>query len=413
MLGATQDSFVAARRVLEKLTMVTVCPNTVRASTEQVGHILAAHAEQVRTTAHATLTPPPVQHPAAPRMYVTMDGVMLHIRQEGWKEAKLGTVSTTTTRPPCGRMAAAAPTVRTTAVSHVATLAEVATFGEYLWVEARRRGVFSAAAVVVLGDGSHWIWNLADQYFPEAVQIVDWYHASTYIWKAAHALFPEGSPLATNWAKHHLDWLWDGQVGAVIASLQTYGTSGAAITSTITYLTEHQGRMHYAEYRARGMQIGSGTIESGCKHVLGARLKQAGMIGDRDGAGAVATVRTWLKRDRWDEAMQLRPQRQRTYHRVARPAEGAVALVNSGATISDVCLVERAPAPGTPEPCSVSTPVVVPVVVPEMAPDLLADGAILSVSPRAAHPWKKAWSPRRQRHEWEQHAQRRQQASAA
>lgn len=75
--------------------------------------------------------------------------------------------------------------------------------------------------------------------------------------------------------------------------------------------------MHYADYRARGLQIGSGTMESGCKQIVTARLKQAGMIWSLAGVRAVAAVRTWLKSDRWADAMTLRPQRQRTYQRLA------------------------------------------------------------------------------------------------
>src|SRR5919206_158370 len=81
--------------------------------------------------------------------------------------------------------------------------------------------------------------------------------------------------------------------------------------------------MRYDEYRARGMQIGSGTIESGWQHVLGARRKQAGMIWEREGARAVAKVRTWLKRGRWDEAMRLRPALRRSYQRQPRAEAGA------------------------------------------------------------------------------------------
>jgi hypothetical protein len=75
--------------------------------------------------------------------------------------------------------------------------------------------------------------------------------------------------------------------------------------------------MRYADYRARGLQIGSGTRESGGKQIITARLKQAGMIWSLAGARAVAAVRTWLKSDRWPEAMPLRPLRQRTYQRRA------------------------------------------------------------------------------------------------
>ena len=75
--------------------------------------------------------------------------------------------------------------------------------------------------------------------------------------------------------------------------------------------------MRYPEYRARGIQIGSGAVESGRRHVIGARLKQAGMIWQGAGARAVATVRTWLKSGRWAEAMARRPPRRRAYQRQA------------------------------------------------------------------------------------------------
>ena len=88
-----------------------------------------------------------------------------------------------------------------------------------------------------------------------------------------------------------------------------------AVTDALSYLTTHRDRMRYAEYRARGIQIGSGVIESGCKHVLGARLKQAGMIWNVDGARAVGKVRTWLKGRRWAEAMGLRPPLRRASQR--------------------------------------------------------------------------------------------------
>ena len=64
--------------------------------------------------------------------------------------------------------------------------------------------------------------------------------------------------------------------------------------------------MDYASYRARGLQIGSGSVESACKQLVTARLKQAGMIWDAAGAEAVAAVRAWLKSERWEEAIALR-----------------------------------------------------------------------------------------------------------
>ena len=75
--------------------------------------------------------------------------------------------------------------------------------------------------------------------------------------------------------------------------------------------------MRYPEYRAKGLQIGSGTVESGCKHVIGARLKGAGMIWNVEGARAVAKVRARLRSGRWAETMAQRPPPHRTYQRQA------------------------------------------------------------------------------------------------
>ena len=84
------------------------------------------------------------------------------------------------------------------------------------------------------------------------------------------------------------------------------------------WLENNQHRMHYDRYRKDGLQIGSGTIEIGCKHVIAARLKQAGMIWSPEGARFVAKLRTRLKSRRWDETLALRPAPHRTYvHKAA------------------------------------------------------------------------------------------------
>ena len=144
------------------------------------------------------------------------------------------------------------------------------------------------------------------------------------MWAAANAVYGDGTDLAAAWAGARLDALWDGEVGQVLAALRATDQTRAAVTDALTYLASHRHRMRYAEYRARGIQIGSralaggGVIESGCKHVIGARLKQAGMIWNVDGARAVAKVRTWLKSRRWDAAMALRlPLRRASQRQVA------------------------------------------------------------------------------------------------
>jgi hypothetical protein len=134
--------------------------------------------------------------------------------------------------------------------------------------------------------------------------------------------------------------------------------------------------MDYPSYRARGMQIGSGTIESTCKHLVSARLKQAGMIWSEAGANALVAVRGWLKSGRWREAMALRPAARRRYRR-ARPHS----VSKDGEVVQEESAVEavlRPPATGLPSE-------VLARVRAEMAQE------------HAIHPWRKAWSRRQQR----------------
>lgn len=324
LLGATQDSFAQATDVLARLCLVEVCPNSARAATEELGAVLGSHAEAVIAQAEVAQMPPPAATPAPPRLYLSMDGVLAHMHDTGWKEIKTGCVYTTRTRVPRNRPETVE--IRADAQSDVAVLADAETFGWHLWAEACRRGMTSTSELIVIGDGAHWIWNLASEHVPTATQILDWYHASEYVWNAATAISGENSVLRSTWAQQQLDCLWEGNVAQVLRVLEGYRGKGAAVTDAISYYTTHQGRMDYPAYRARGLQIGSGTIESTCKQLVSARLKLAGMIWDADGAEAVAVVRAWLTSGRWDEAMRLRPPPQRTCRRqLASSATAATA----------------------------------------------------------------------------------------
>jgi hypothetical protein len=392
LLGAREDSFAAAAAVLEQLTLVRVCPNTVRASTEELGQCLAAHEQHLLATAQASSSEPPLRQPPAARMYISMDGVQVHIRGAAWKEMKLGSVYSTCERRT--RRQRERCTVSTVAPSFVADLTEAATFGPQLWAEAAARGVQLASELVVLGDGSHWIWDLAAEYFPEAVQILDWYHASSYLWAAAHTIYGDGTELAKGWAGEQLRLLWEGKVEQVIATLHKHADAGTAVEQALSYYTYHKGRMGYDQYRARGMQIGSGTIESGCKQVIGARLKQAGMIWAVEGARAVAKVRSWLKSGRWAEAMALRPARQRKVRQeraaVVQEAQGQLAGAMQLSAAREVLDGSATPSSTDKHAAAVERPAA-----------LGPAGAAADSRPAARHPWRKPWSIRQQRRQAE------------
>ncbi len=274
--------------MLERRCLVQVCPNSARAATEALGALLAEHAQaEVEHAQHAHQAPA-ASAPAQPQRSISMDGVLAHSHDAGWKELKVGCVYTTRPRRPRPRPAQIA--LHTEAQRYVSARAEADRFGWQLWAEACRRGVSAATELVVIGDGAHGIWNLASEHVPTATQIVDWYHASQSVWTAASTLYGEGSALRTRWAQHQLDALWEGRVADVLAALEPYRAKGEGVTDALSYYTIHCSRMNYPSYRTRGLQIGSGTIERACKQLVGARLKLAGMIWDADGAEAVAVT---------------------------------------------------------------------------------------------------------------------------
>ena len=100
LLGATQDSFVQATEVLARLCLAQVCPNSVRAATEDLGAVLAEHDQTLVALAEQTQTAPPAASPAPPRVSLSMDGVLAHIHDAGWKEVNAGCIYTTRTRVP-------------------------------------------------------------------------------------------------------------------------------------------------------------------------------------------------------------------------------------------------------------------------------------------------------------------------
>lgn len=383
LLGATQDSFADASTVLERLTLVHVSPNTVRAATEALGAGLLVEQRQHAQAAQVGKARPAADAVPPQRLYITMDGVLAHLHERGWSELKVGCCYQTHARPE--RKRPERLEIRAHRLSYVTAVAEADVFGYHLWQEAARRGVLDAREVVVLGDGAHWIWNLADTHFPGATQIVDWYHASEYLWGAASAIWGEHHPQREAWAHQQLDALWVGKVDAVRAVLEQHQAAGEGVTAALSYYTTHGKRMDYASYRARGLQIGSGSVESACKQLVSARLKGAGMIWEASGAEEVATVRAWLKSERWTEAMALRPAVRRSYQRqrsglAVAAGEVATRVASPDGAGTAVGQTVRAAQSGG-----------------RLAPAVRAKLRAEEANARERHPWRTAWSVKRQR----------------
>jgi hypothetical protein len=163
--------------------------------------------------------------------------------------------------------------------------------------------------VVVIGDGSEWIWHRATL-FVHRCEILDFWHAMEYAWAYARLQFGGGARRADHWTRRVAHDLKAGHVQAVIARLHTLQPnspeSREALATLIRYYTTHAARMQYDEYQRLGYGIGSGAVESAHKQVVHARLRQAGMRWSEVGARRLLALRLLLLNGEWARTDQLR-----------------------------------------------------------------------------------------------------------
>ena len=209
-----------------------------------------------------------------------MEGQPAHTR-----EVKLGCVFTQTGVDEEGR-----PVRDEDSTSYVAAIETAEAFGLRLYNEAWRRGWSRAQKKVVLGDGAVWIWNLAEQHFPSAIQIVDLLHARQHLWELSAKLFPQDEKLRKQWMGRCLNRLEQGKI----------------VTNEAEYFARNAGRMRYPAFREQGLFVGSGVVEAGCKTVIGARLKRSGSFWTVDGANAIIALRCCRFSQRFEDYWENR-----------------------------------------------------------------------------------------------------------
>ena len=309
VLGAYGD----VEQVLAQVGQLTMSDTTAWRQVQTTGRQFRA--QEARRVAAANAAPDrhtilPGEPPSQERLAAVMDGAMIHIRAEGWKELKVGGIghiecSTRQDRATGDEVEWAQMTTNT----YVAHLGGPQAFGQQLWAEAQARGWSRAADTAVIGDGAPWIWNLASEHFYDSQQIVDWYHAKQHLWQAAHLLHGEGTPAAQQWVQTFETVLFEGHAERVAAVLLTQAQhkrkSAAELRQQAGYFRDNQRRMQYQERREDNYPIGSGTAESGCKQFR-ARFTAAGMRWSRTGAENLLPVRAAILSQRFDTLWQAR-----------------------------------------------------------------------------------------------------------
>lgn len=314
----SESSFEQGRAQLELLAGLEVTTKAVERHAESIGADIAAR-EQAAMQRAKQLELPAVCAPAVPLIYIEMDGTGVPVvaaeragragkiagQPARTREVKLGCVFTQTRVDEQGR-----PVRDEASTSYVAAIETAEDFGLRLYTEAWNRGWSRAAKKVVLGDGAVWIWNLADQHFANAIQIVDLYHARQHLWELAAPLFGGDLRGKKRWAKRLEHKLDQGKVEAVVKTLREFPPPNAELARLLNneaeYFERNAERMRYPRFRAQGLFVGSGVVEAGCKTVVGARLKQSGMFWTVRGANAILALRCNRLSGKFDDYWESR-----------------------------------------------------------------------------------------------------------
>lgn len=312
-------SFQEGSALLKELAGVEVEAKQVERTAEALGAEIAED-EQGRVQAEGS-------EPLPSTLYLGIDGTGVPMRSAELRghagkqadgsaktrEVKLCAVWSAESRDPEGQPVRDEGSVTYSAAIESAASADThpqaSDFAQRVWREARRRRFEQAARRVVLGDGAPWIWNLAQELFPGAIEIVDRFHVKQHLSEVAKALYPSHPRRAHPWAEQQHQRLDAGQLQRLRQALLRHAARCEEARKCADYIQRNQHRMRYPEFQARGLCTSSGVVEAACKVTVGTRLKRAGMHWGLRGANAIIALRCCRLSGRFEDFWARRAER--------------------------------------------------------------------------------------------------------
>ena len=287
-LLAVHMPYEETKKVCEELTRLKTGRMTAHRTVQRLG------AAKKKEPAGAVIEP--AKPDSRTRRHVTADGVMIRIREEGWKEAKVGSVyEVDSERKAIG-------------IQYTATVENRETFGHQLYRLAGEPEAATTRWITFISDAARWLDELRDLSFPFATRIVDFWHVTEYLWKVANAFYEEGSGKAAAWAHEKIRRLRQGEAKLIETALAHMKPrtklQREVLKATQTYFENHSHQMDYPRYEAMGLHIGSGIAEAACKFVIQTRFKRCGMRWSRDGAENLLRLRQTYLNNQWDTLLE-------------------------------------------------------------------------------------------------------------
>ena len=325
-LSGIHKAFEDGRKWLKEFLLFEVSENTVRAETQKMGELQRqADTELVKETQDESgLQKRERSQPPAPNiLYGSIDAAKVRIEprdekekalenRETWRDLKAGCWYEGEFVPHRQRSVRQKDKAQREGVvlraknqQYFCDIEKAEEFGKLLWATGCAVGADRARILVFICDGAVWIWNLIDHYFPNAIHIVDWYHAVDRLKRIAEEAFSNLDERQA-WLEKNTEDLWQGSVEAVMEACQLLERKSNVAKQSLLYYGNNMERMRYAQFRAAGYLIGSGVIESGCKQIVTQRLKLPGAQWNLEGAVLTAKARTAWMSGNWQKLVSAR-----------------------------------------------------------------------------------------------------------
>ena len=310
--AAAAGPFAGAASMLEDLAGVSLTAKRVERAAEASGAAQAAAVRERSALITSRRLVPLPPSPQPDKLYGVIDGTGVPMTAEETagregkgedgrartREVKMAVFFTQDTLDQNGY-----PVRDRDSSSYIATFEPAAAFQRLVRAEGIRRGAGHVRQLTIIGDGAAWIWNLAAAAFPEATHIVDLYHAREHLHSLTRSLEFILLDRRDEWLAARLEDLDYGDIDGIEAAVRRYPLEGIKkdeVDRELGYFLNNAPRMRYKWFRSRGLFVGSGVIESGCKSVIGQRLKQAGMHWTTAGADAIIALRCREASSTWE-----------------------------------------------------------------------------------------------------------------
>jgi hypothetical protein len=295
-LLSCDSPFETVSDVVKRVMGLSISRTRSQQLAEQAGQRAAGGLEEL---------PPPEATATGKTLVLATDGCQAPQR-DGWHEVKVGTIYTNESR-----VQTAGGRPRILSQQYLASLEGVEAWGTRMRQAADQWHMGQARRVVVMGDGAPWIWNLSAEHFPQAIEIVDFYHAVEHLWSTGESLWGDRrtSTATRTWVRRARRLLKRGGVDLVIAAIQRgrdrpgSNLSEAAATTVrrnLEYFKTNRHRMQYQRYRRLNLPIGTGAVEGSCKFVVQSRFKRPGSRWSRKGLANMLSLKMARLNGHWD-----------------------------------------------------------------------------------------------------------------